>query len=267
MVNSSQNLRASLAERSVADALRSCAMPLGCPVGFLERHRVATVERLCDPEPVVRTFVRDVVGLVSVPCEDDVGLGLDPAEVQELIALTRLEVAPGSVIELRSARLTVGDDPAAVELLDECTIAPSPRVAGMLVYDPRRDVLDMLRSDVSAQEWSEGGGNIVSLHRVGALQGGVLVALATVDAPQGRLARVRVLVSPRHRGMGYGRAVLHALVRHVLSQGLIPFVRVAVGDLAARTLAGTVGFVSFARALTLHVTRVDAGVRAQLPAS
>lgn len=264
MLKSSQNLRASLAERSVADALRSCALPLGCPVGFLERHRVATVERLSDREPVVRTFVRDVVGLVSVPCEDDVGLELDPAEVQELIALTRLEVAPGSVIELRSVRLTVSDDPAAVALLDECTIAPSPKVAGMLVYDPRRDVLDMLRSDVSPQEWNEGGGNIESPHRVGALQGGVLVAMATVDAPQGRLARVRVLVSPDFRRRGYGRAVLHALVRHVLSQGFIPFVRLAVGDLAARALASTVGFVSFARALTLHVRQVDAVVPVEI---
>ena len=95
-------------------------------------------------------------------------------------------------------------------------------------------------------------------------QGGVLVALATVDAPQGRLARVRVLVSPRHRRMGYGRAVLHALVRHVLSQGFIPFVRLAVGDLAARTLASTVGFVAFARALTLYVTHVDAVAPAEL---
>jgi GNAT superfamily N-acetyltransferase len=130
----------------------------------------------------------------------------------------------------------------------------------MLVYDPRRDVLDMLRYDVSPDEWNEGGGNLDSPHRVGALQGGVLVALATVEAPEGRLARVRVLVSPRHRRMGYGRAVVHALVRHVLRQGLLPIVRLAVGDLAARALASAVGFASFARALTLHVTSVDAGV-------
>lgn len=264
MLHSSQNLRASLAARSVADALRSCALPLGCPVGFLEQHRVATVERRCDHEPVVRTFVRDVVGLVSVPCEVNVGLGLDPAEVQELIALTRLEAAPGSVIELPSARLTVSDDPAAVELLDECTLAPSPKVAVMLVYDPRRDVRDMLRHDVSPQEWHDGGGNFDSPHRVGALQGGVLVAMASVDAPQGRLARVRVVVSPSVRRRGYGRAVLHALVRHVLSQGFIPFVRLAVGDLAARALASTVGFVGFAQALTLHVGHVEAAAPAEI---
>jgi hypothetical protein len=41
---------------------------------------------------------------------------------------------------------------------------------------------------------------------------------------------------------------------------LLPIVRLAVGDLAARALASAVGFASFARALTLHVTSVDAGV-------
>ena len=237
-------------------------MPLGCPVGYLERHRVTTVERLGGDERVVRTFVRDEVGVVSVPCEEDMDLGLDPVDVQELIALTRLEASPGSVVELRRTRLTVSED-AAAELLDECTISPAPKVAGVLVYDPRRDVLDMLRHDVSPFEWNEGGGNLDAPHRVGALQGGVLVALATVDAPQGRLARIRVLVSPRHRRMGYGRAVLHALVRHVLSQGFIPVVRLAVGDLASRALAGAVGFVSFARALTLHVTSGEVVARAE----
>lgn len=254
----SKDLRASLAERSVAEALRSIAMPLGCPVGYLERHRVATVERLCDEQPIVRTFVRDGVGLVSLPCEELVDLSLDPAEVQELISLTRLEASPGSVIDLRSARLTVEGDPAALELLDERTLGPTPRVAGMLLYDPRRDTLDMLRHDVTPEEWAEAGGESPSPHRVGALQGGVLVALASVDMPEGRLARVRVLVSPRHRRMGYGKAVVHTLVEHVLNQGFIPSVRLAVGDLAARTLASTVGFVSFARSLTLRVTPVKA---------
>ena len=257
MPNTSTGLRASLDARSVADALRSYAMSLGCPVGYLERQRVATVERHGDEQRVVRTFVRDAVGLVSVPCTEDVDLGLEPAEVEELLSLTRREASPGSVIALRTARLTVSDDPSAVELLDESTLSPAPKVAGMLVYDPSRFVLDMLRHDVSPDAWNEGGGGLDSPHRVGALQGGVLVALATVEAPEGLLARVRVLVSPRHRRMGYGHAVVHALVRHVLSQGLLPVVRLAVRDHAARALARTVGFVSFAHSLTLHVTSVD----------
>ena len=257
MPNSSTGLRASLAHRSVADALRSYAMSLGCPVGYLERQHVATVERQGDEQQVVRTFVRDGVGLVSVLSGAE-ELGLKPAEVEALLSLTRREASPGSVIALRTARLTVSDDPAAVALLDEPTLSPAPKVAGMLVYDPSRFVLDMLRHDVSPDAWNEGGGRLDSPHRVGALQGGVLVALATVEAPEGLLARVRVLVSPRHRRMGYGHAVVHALVRHVLSQGLLPVVRLAVGDHAARALASTVGFASFAQALTLHVHQVDA---------
>ena len=256
MPNTSTGLRASLDARSVADALRSYAMSLGCPVGYLERQRVATVERHGDEQRVVRTFVRDGAGLVSVPSGEE-ELGLELAEVEALLSLTRLEASPGSVIALRTARLTVSDDPSAVELLDESTLSPAPKVAGMLVYDPSRFVLDMLRHDVSPDAWNEGGGGLDSPHRVGALQGGVLVALATVEAPEGLLARVRVLVSPRHRRMGYGHAVVHALVRHVLSQGLLPVVRLAVGDHAARALARTVGFVSFAHSLTLHVTSVD----------
>ncbi len=262
MPNSSTGLRASLAHRSVADALRSYAMSLGCPVGYLERQHVATVERQGDEQQVVRTFVRDGVGLVSVLSGAE-ELGLKPAEVEALLSLTRREASPGSVIALRTARLTVSDDPAAVALLDESTLSPAPNVAGMLVYDPSRFVLDMLRHDVSPDAWNEGGGRLDSPHRVGALQGGVLVALATVEAPEGLLARVRVLVSPRHRRMGYGHAVVHALVRHVLSQGLLPVVRLAVGDHAARALASTVGFASFAQALTLHVHQVDAVASAE----
>jgi GNAT superfamily N-acetyltransferase len=262
MPNSSTGLRASLTDRSVADALRSYAMSLGCPVGYLERQHVATVERQGDEQQVVRTFVRDGVGLVSVLSGAE-ELGLKPAEVEALLSLTRREASPGSVIALRTARLTVSDDPAAVALLDESTLSPAPKVAGMLVYDPSRFVLDMLRHDVSPDAWNEGGGRLDSPHRVGALQGGVLVALATVEAPEGLLARVRVLVSPRHRRMGYGHAVVHALVRHVLSQGLLPVVRLAVGDHAARALASTVGFASFAQALTLHVHQVDAVASAE----
>lgn len=267
MSNSSQDLGAFLADRSVSEALRSYALLLGCPLGFLERHRVATVERFGDDEPVVRTFVRDAVGLVSVPCGDKVDLGLDTTEVQALLSLTRLEATPGAVVELRAARLTVSDDPAAVGLLDERTIAPSPRSPGMLVYDPSRAALDMLRHDVSSVEWKDGGGDIEAPHRVGVMQGGVLVALATVEAPCGHLARLRVLVAPRQRGQGHGRVVLHTLARHVLNQGFTPVSLLADDDRGANALARTVGFVSFARSLTLHLTHVGTGVQAGLPAA
>jgi len=40
-------------------------------------------------------------------------------------------------------------------------------------------------------------------------------------------------------------------------------VRLAVGDHAARALASTVGFASFAQALTLHVHQVDAVASAE----
>jgi GNAT superfamily N-acetyltransferase len=244
-----------LAERTIAEALRSFALPLGCPVGYLERPRALTVERM-DAAPVVHTFARNDVAVVSLPSAD---LELDPADVQELIALTQLEAAPGSVVELRSARLTVGAHPATVAIIDEQTIEPQPFIAAAIVYEPTAEALDQLRFDVSPDEWMSAAelqstARGEGIMRVGAMSGGVLVALATVEPGEGRLARIRVLVSPTSRRRGLGRLVLHALVKRVLQQGMLPYARLAANDLRARALARAVGFVSFARALTLEIS-------------
>lgn len=42
-------------------------------------------------------------------------------------------------------------------------------MAGTLVYDPRRDTLDILRCDVTPWEWANAGGNSPSPHSGGAL--------------------------------------------------------------------------------------------------
>lgn len=251
---SKDHLRASLAERTISDALRSFAMPLGCPVGFLEHARVPSVERLPDDDPVVRTFTRDGVGVVSVPCVDDLDLDLDAHDTQELLTLTRREARPGSVVVLRAAQLMVNEDPAVVAILDDGTLVQRRAVAAAMVSNPRSTVLDMLRNDVTASDWQRAGGASPASHRIGALCGGVLVALASVEPAIGKVARVRVVVANSHRRRGYGRLVLQAATMHVLREGLLPFCRLAMNDLAARALAGGVGFVTFARALTLRVT-------------
>ena len=87
------------------------------------------------------------------------------------------------------------------------------------VIDPQPAVLDMLRAEVAPTEWREGGGDITGTRRIGALSGGVLVALATVEPPMGRLARIRVIVSPSYRRRGLGRLVLLALARKALNEG------------------------------------------------
>lgn len=243
-----------LAERTIAEALRSFAMTLGCPVAYLERPRVAVVQRLADALPLVRTFTREQVGVISLPSEEEVPLMLDPAEVQELIALTRLERAGGATLSVRRARLVVDQEPAAVSLVDDQTVADEPASDAVLVYEPAADALDQLRVECTLQEWQTHVATDQANQRVGALRGGMLVALATAEAAEGRLSRIRVLVSPHFRGEGLGALVMHTLVRQILRQGLLPYVRLAANDLQARALATTVGFVAFARGLTLQVT-------------
>jgi len=248
-----------LAERTVGEALRSFAQIMGCPVAYLERPRAVTVERLHDPQPVVRTFLREAIGVVSLPNPQAVSLALDPAQVQELLALTRQDVAAGATLAVRAARLVVSSDPASVSVIDERTLGTAPRSTAMLVYEPTAEAVDELRQDVGDPAWKANGAPSLVMRCVGALRGGSLVALASAEAAEGRLSRIRVLVAPGFGGAGIGELVLHALARLVLQDGLVPYVRLAATDLTARAMARTVGFVAFARGLTLQVTVAQPG--------
>ena len=247
-----------LTKRSVADALRSWAITLGCPVSYLEQARVVSVQReFVEGEREVRIFTRGESAVVSMPSAAARDFALGDDEINELVELARSDAAPGTVVTLRGTTLVVDDEPASVSVLDYDTFraATNPARAAM-VFDPRLDVMDMLRHEVSAAEWEKGGGLLLSPHRVGALAGGVLVALATVSAADGHLARIHVIVAPNFRRRGLGRLVLQALAKHVLSEGLLPFARIGANDVAARALAGATGFVAFARALTIRITAV-----------
>ncbi|MES2523721.1 MAG: GNAT family N-acetyltransferase [Gemmatimonadota bacterium] len=246
-----------LAPRSVADALRSIAAPLGCPVGFLETARVMSFTRRNSEDTFVRTFLRGETAVVSAPHGDACQLELDDRAIQELVDLTVSEDSPGAVVYVNGLRLEIDNDPAALVMADDGTfVTQIARMPASLVINPQRTVLDMLRMEVSPQEWTQGGGDLPVRQSVGALAGGVLVALATVEQPVGRMARLRVIVAPNYRKRGFGKLVLHELVRRVLGQGLLPFCRLAFGDMASRALASAVGFVTFARSLSMRVVPV-----------
>ena len=147
-------------------------------------------------------------------------------EITELGELTRSEIEPGAMLTFRAARLIVSDEPAAVVMLDEGTLRPRSGAATMLVYNPKPAVLDALRGTVSEREWIEGGGDMEAVQRVGALAGGILVAMATAEQPTG---------ARRRRLSRFGALALWRF----------------------GALAHAVGFVAFARALTRRPVAAD----------
>ncbi|WP_396223215.1 GNAT family N-acetyltransferase [Gemmatimonas sp.] len=166
-------------------------------------------------------------------------------------------LTPRGVVEgERHATLPAGEALGANELLamvDEQTITGEPQTNAVLVYGPAPMVLETLRFDVSPEEWrpfapSPARALPADRLRVGALRGGVLVALATAGAPIGRLSHLRVLVSPAFRQIGLGHLVLHRAVQALLRDGLLPYATLVSTDLGARALARAVGFVNVSRA-------------------
>lgn len=149
-------------------------------------------------------------------------------------------------------------DHQLIAMVDEHTLTAEPAARAVLVYEPGRMLLDMMRFDVSAEEWAqcalpatapENDAPCTAM-RVGAMSGGVLVALATADCPEGKLSRIRVLVTPNFRQRGLGHLVLHRAVQALLQEGLLPYARLTTMDLGARALARAAGFVNVTRSLT-----------------
>ena len=237
------------AERSIADALRSYALPLGCPAGLLEGSRALRHHRSVEGDGHIHTFARGDVGVVSLPASAS---GMDDAAITDLLNATRGDLPPGSVMDIAGATLALEDDPL-LTLADQQTLRVQAGRFASLVYEPREAVLDDLRAEVSPLDWREGGGDLKAVRRVGALAGGSLVALATMDTPVGRLARLRVVVSPSFRRRGFGALVLHELSHRVLGEGHLTHARLSVANIGAHALASAVGFVEFARSLTMRM--------------
>lgn len=160
----------------------------------------------------------------------------------------------GEALRHAPAAMPAALDPdALLAMVDEQTLMGEPAVNAVLVYGPAPMLLDTLRMDVTPEEWQAfaagaGRGSVADRLRIGALRGGVLVALAAAASPQGRLSRLRVLVNPTFRHLGLGHLVLYRAVQQLLREGLLPYATFVSTDLGARALAKAVGFVNVTRA-------------------
>lgn len=150
------------------------------------------------------------------------------------------------------ASASADDTDQMLAVVDRQTITGEPSATAVLVDGPAPMLLDTLRFDVTPEEWhefAESGSEADARDRlrVGALRGGVLVALATASRPLGQLSRLRVLVNPAFRQIGLGHLVLHRAVQQVLRENLLPYATFVSTDLTARALARAVGFVNLSR--------------------
>ncbi len=229
---------------------------MGCPVSYLETARVSRTDRTDPSDDALYTFARGDVRVVSVPATDGLADALDDAAIAELLELTGSAVGAGMTLNVSGATFQVEDEPT-LSFADRHTLRRPAMPNLMIVQDPKGQVLDDLRGQLQPSEWIQGGGAVDATangtKRIGAFAGGTLVALATVEAPMGRMARIRVVVSPTFRRRGLARLVLYELCQRVINAGLLPYARIASSDLAANALAAMMGFVVLARALTLRV--------------
>lgn len=241
--------------RSITDALRSCALTLGCPVAYLERSNGAVhYRRGPHGDGAIHTFWRGAHGVVSLPPRDRLAITVGSSDVSALLAATRRGTAAGTIIELVDGlQLAVDEDPVTMSIADAASLPAHVIAATPLIDNPSAFALDDLRSVVSPEEWRRAGAHIPGARRVGALSGGALVAVATVEPSEGRLARVRAIVAPTHRRKGFGHLVLHELSCRVIHAGQLPYARLALDQEAEVSLAGVAGFVPFARSLTFRV--------------
>lgn len=66
-----------------------------------------------------------------------------------------------------------------------------------------------------------------------------------------RIAQLGILVTPGHRGHGYGASAASAAIEHALSVGLIPQWRSAAGNNASQRLGRRLGFVPHGEQIAL----------------
>ena len=92
------------------------------------------------------------------------------------------------------------------------------------------------------EEWEYGDIDPLRLPIAGRFEGGVLLAAASYAVWGDQLAHVGVVVDPRRRAAGHGRAVASLVCAHALAHGLVPQWRTLEANLASRAVAKALGF-------------------------
>ena len=155
--------------------------------------------------------------------------------------------APDDVYRVGALAALFGD--AVDRIIGPSVIAYADRVSFRPVAAPGTRLLELAEigalgglAAACGDEWEEGGIDPLRLPIAGRFEGGVLLAAASYAVWGDQLANVGVVVDPRRRAAGHGRAVASVVCAHALAHGLVPQWRTLEANVASRAVATALGF-------------------------
>jgi len=155
--------------------------------------------------------------------------------------------APDDVYRVGALAALFGD--AVDRIIGPAVIAYTDRGSFRPVAAPGTRLLELAEigalgelAAACGDEWEEGGIDPLRLPIAGRFEGGVLLAAASYAVWGDQLASVGVVVDPRRRAAGHGRAVASVVCAHALAHGLVPQWRTLEANVASRAVAKALGF-------------------------
>ena len=147
--------------------------------------------------------------------------------------------------------------PAFIGYADGGTFRPlAPNAAHLLAACDAEQVA-ALQAACAAVEWTHGGSELGQNPAAGVYIDERLVALAGYEVWSGGIAQISVITHPRHRGQGYGCAVVSILTETALAQGLVPQDRTLESNTPSMQLARKLGFMRYGVSMAVRLRQAS----------
>ncbi|HEX6288309.1 MAG TPA: GNAT family N-acetyltransferase [Herpetosiphonaceae bacterium] len=143
--------------------------------------------------------------------------------------------------------------PAFVGYADAMTFRPVSRPEARLLTTSDWAAFEFLRQSCPALDWEHGGTKLGAQPVAGCFAGALLASVAGYERWGERIAHIAVVTHPGYRGHGYGRAVVSALSRVALEQGLIPQYRTLMSNSPSLAVGAALGFLPYAESIAVRL--------------
>jgi hypothetical protein len=125
--------------------------------------------------------------------------------------------------------------------LDVAPPSPGDAVERIADDDSRQQTIE---ANANADEWQESSSDKPADSRFALVEGGEIVALATMQAWDATVGSIGVFTDARVRGRGYSGRVASAAVRDAVDRGLVAQWQSVVDNTASARVADKLGFVT-----------------------